>query len=95
MPKEDTQFKPGQSGNPAGRPKGSRNKLSEQFLQALSDDFNEHGMEAIIAMRESSPRDYNRIIAMLLPKLHELSGPDGDDLPMAANIVIRGNPVQP
>ncbi len=23
MPKEDTQFKPGQSGNPGGRPKGS------------------------------------------------------------------------
>ena len=27
--KQDTRFKPGQSGNPAGRPKGSRNKVSE------------------------------------------------------------------
>jgi hypothetical protein len=25
-------FRPGQSGNPRGRPKGSRHKLSEQFL---------------------------------------------------------------
>jgi Family of unknown function (DUF5681) len=30
--RELTQFKPGQSGNPKGRPKGSRNKLSEEFL---------------------------------------------------------------
>jgi hypothetical protein len=32
-------FEPGQSGNPAGRPKGARNKLSEVFLQALAEDF--------------------------------------------------------
>ena len=25
-------WKPGESGNPAGRPKGSRNKLSEEFI---------------------------------------------------------------
>ena len=30
--RELTQFKPGQSGNPKGRPQGSRNKLSEEFL---------------------------------------------------------------
>lgn len=31
MPKEDTQFKPGQSGNPGGRPKGTM----KQFVQAM------------------------------------------------------------
>ena len=28
MAKDDTTWKPGQSGNPAGRPEGSRNKAS-------------------------------------------------------------------
>jgi hypothetical protein len=40
-------FEPGQSGNPAGRPKGARNKLSETFLQALADDFDANGKEVI------------------------------------------------
>ena len=34
-------FKPGQSGNPKGRPKGARNRLGTQFLEALEADFNQ------------------------------------------------------
>ena len=36
-------FKPGQSGNPKGRPKGARNRLGTQFLEALEADFNKFG----------------------------------------------------
>ena len=34
MPKQDSQFKPGQSGNPLGRPRGSRNQstMAAEFL---------------------------------------------------------------
>lgn len=35
-------FKPGQSGNPKGREKGSRNKLGEAFLEAMHDDSGSH-----------------------------------------------------
>ncbi len=36
-PPEHSRFKPGQSGNPNGRPKGSKNKLTDSYLTRLSD----------------------------------------------------------
>jgi hypothetical protein len=61
-------FKPGQSGNPKGRPKGARNRLGTQFLEALEVDFNQHGPQAIALVREKKPEVYMRVVADLLPK---------------------------
>nr|WP_194475100.1 DUF5681 domain-containing protein [Bradyrhizobium sp. CCBAU 51753] len=61
-------FKPGQSGNPAGRAKGSRNKLGEEFIQKLHADFQEHGEAAIVKVREEKPDAYLKVIAGILPK---------------------------
>src|SRR6516225_5079640 len=36
-------WQPGVSGNPAGRLRGSRNKLSEEVICALLRDFRKHG----------------------------------------------------
>ena len=33
-------FKPGQSGNAKGRPKGARSRLGTQFLEFIEADFN-------------------------------------------------------
>jgi hypothetical protein len=63
-PPREHQFKPG---NP-GRPKGSRNKLGEAFIEALHADFQEEGVVAIQNMRTNDPGGYVRVIAGLLPK---------------------------
>ncbi len=47
-PNLTNQFKPGQCGNPNGRPKGSRNKMGKGFIQDLSKHWQEHG-EVILA----------------------------------------------
>ena len=61
-------FKPGQCGNPKGRPKGARNRLGSQFLEALEADFNQFGCQAIALVREKKAEVYIRVVADLLPK---------------------------
>ena len=63
-----------QPGNPGGgRPKGSRNKLGEAFTDALYEDFQQHGVEAIQKVRAEDPSAYVRVIAGLLPKKVEIT----------------------
>ena len=86
MPSSDTQFKPGNPGG--GRPKGSRNKLSEAFIKALADDFSEAGIAAIEQVRAEQPAQYLNVIGKLMPKLMELSGPDGDAIPLSGKVTV-------
>ena len=71
-------WRPGQSGNPRGRPKGSRNKLSESFLQALADDFEQHGREVVETVRTTRPHDYLKIVAAVMPKRMEIERDKSD-----------------
>ena len=61
-------WKPGQSGNPNGRPVGAKQRLSEDFVEALLKDFEAHGASAIVACREQKPDAYLMCIAKCLPK---------------------------
>jgi hypothetical protein len=66
--KQDTRFKPGISGNPAGRKRGSRSKLGTAFLDALYDDFESNGTNAIRMARTQNPLGYVKLVADVLPK---------------------------
>jgi hypothetical protein len=59
-------FLTGNSGG--GRRKGSRNKLTERFLDTIADDFAEHGAEAIAQVRLNDPIAYLKIVGSLVPR---------------------------
>lgn len=73
-------FKPGQSGNPAGRPKGSRNKLCEDFLGDMLAAWEAKGKQAIDAMIAEKPGDFVKTVAALVPKDVNLNVNTMDDL---------------
>lgn len=68
VPYQLTPWKPGQSGNPAGRPVGSRNKLGEHFIQDVYDHWKRNGIQAIQTVFEKRPHEYLKVVASLLPK---------------------------
>jgi len=80
---EKGQFLPGQTGNPAGRPDGARNKLGQAFIAAVYDHWTKHGAKAIAAVYEKKPEFYLTMIMKLLPDnldIPELDPFEGIDL---------------
>ncbi len=63
----------GSKQNLAGRPKGSKNRLSWSFLTALADDFEQFGIETIRICRIERPHEYLKVVAGLMPKEFEFT----------------------
>jgi hypothetical protein len=59
-------FLTGNSGG--GRPKGSRNKLGDEFCDALYADFQENGVETIRLIRQRDPIAWGKLIKDILPR---------------------------
>jgi hypothetical protein len=60
-------WKPGQSGNPLGRPLGSRQKFSAGFLHDLAEVWDQKGRAAIEHTATKNPDLFFSTCARLLP----------------------------
>jgi hypothetical protein len=68
-------WKPGQSGNTAGRPRGSRHKINEYFLRDLQALWEEHGYDILKEAAAKKPEVIVKAMVALLPKQIELAKP--------------------
>lgn len=73
-----TQFKPGVSPNPGGKPVKARNKLNANFLNALIKEFDANGAQAIRECATKDPSTFVRVLASLQPKEMEITRPLDD-----------------
>lgn len=73
MTKHAGQWKPGQSGNPDGRPPGTRSKFSEAFYRDLAATWAELGKSAMRQTATLEPGKFVAICASLIPKDVQLS----------------------
>jgi hypothetical protein len=65
-PNITTRFQPGNGHG--GRQQGARQRLSAKFLQALADDFEEHGETVMQTVRKEDPSGYLALVAKLQPR---------------------------
>lgn len=85
-------WQPGQSGNPKGRPRGARSRLTEKVMGAIKRDWVKHGDSVIERVREDYPAEYLRYVLSLLPRsviLETEEGPEADPADMTDEELIE------
>ncbi len=68
MAGSDTKFKPGKSGNPSGRPKGSKNKLKQQLIDNVGGILDAMVAKALEGDAAAAGLVVNRVLPTLRPQ---------------------------
>jgi uncharacterized protein DUF5681 len=68
-----TPFPRGTSGNPAGRPRGSRNRLADAYVTDLMECWEKNGKTALELCATTEPATFVKVVASLMPKDISLS----------------------
>jgi hypothetical protein len=86
-------WQPGQSGNPAGRPIGSRQKIAEAIIRDIAAEWERSGAGVLERMARDEPAKFAQLAAGLVPKDILLSvtqrvpgGLDPDDWGIALSV---------
>jgi hypothetical protein len=90
---ENYKWKPGQSGNPLGKPKGTKNRITLLKLsleQMLREDASEHMQEVLAVAIKKAKKGDNQMIKLLL-ELHMSKSGDVDDRHTDDKITININ----
>lgn len=70
-------FLQGTTGNPGGRPVGSRNKLGEAFVTDFYTTWQESGIGVLRRLIDEDPAAYAKIAALLVSKIDEKAKSEG------------------
>src|SRR5271166_5264169 len=62
-----TRWPPGKSGNPAGKPPGTRSAFSQGFIRDFALVWTEEGLEAVRKVAKKSPEAFVAIAARICP----------------------------
>lgn len=90
----DTRFKPGQSGNPAGRPKGSKNQitlLKESMELLLREKATPDDLSEVMATALELAKAGDRAMIKLILELHMSKGTTQDTSKAAEKVQININ----
>lgn len=84
---EPHRWKPGESGNPEGRPKGARSKFGEQMVKDFMENWEKNGKRVLEEAATKDPSTYLRVACAILPKVIELGDETKDAITSALTAI--------